>query len=245
MNRKLKERVHSGFTLLEIMVVVGIIAGLTAVLVPTMTNYLTRSRLNTANSNAKVIFNSLQTIMQEYEFMDRSEPESLFYGTDNGGNIQLYCVNGNIQTSGTVVQDSSGGGVTVSAADLGATATSAGSGTLGGRMRRLYSDYESMSWCALIKDYSVMGVLCASSTSTHYIGGYPIQITEKDLGDITAGRVTLRNTVQSSSIGENSPLGIYCKKAWNNESIFSTKGAQPETNSDGESDGESGGETTE
>ena len=58
-----KQRV-SGFTLLEMVVVIAIISILLAVLVPTVRNYLTRSRLHTANSQAKVLFNSMQTIMQ-------------------------------------------------------------------------------------------------------------------------------------------------------------------------------------
>ena len=86
----------SGFTLLEIVIVMGIITILLTVLIPTMRTYMTKSRLNTANSNAKVIFNSLQTIMQEYEFEERGEDTSMFYGNGKTGNIQFYCINGNI-----------------------------------------------------------------------------------------------------------------------------------------------------
>ena len=43
----------SGFTLIEMIIVMGIIGILLAVLVPAMNGYITRSRLNTANANAK------------------------------------------------------------------------------------------------------------------------------------------------------------------------------------------------
>ena len=69
-----------GFTLLEMIVVIGIIGILSAVFVPALSGYLTRSRLNTANADAKVIFNSMQTICQELEFSERSSDMTTFYG---------------------------------------------------------------------------------------------------------------------------------------------------------------------
>ncbi len=45
-----------GFTLVELVVVIAIIGVLAAILVPTMMNYVKKSRLKTANSNAKLIF---------------------------------------------------------------------------------------------------------------------------------------------------------------------------------------------
>ena len=107
-NCSARRQAVSGFTLLEIVIVMGIITILLGVLIPTMRTYMTKSRLNTANSNAKVIFNSLQTIMQEYEFEERSETNSVFYGAQKGGNIQLYCVNGNIQLGNCVLKDNNG-----------------------------------------------------------------------------------------------------------------------------------------
>lgn len=222
-----RKRKVSGFTLLEIVIVMGIITILLGVLIPTMRTYMTKSRLNTANSNAKVIFNSLQTIMQEYEFEERSETDSVFYGARKAGNIQLYCVNGNIQLGNCVLKDSTGNdplkadhnAVTLDADELGATIVNARPGSLGARMRRLYTDYETVTWCALIRDYSVAGVLCATSPSSHYIGGYPLQVTQRNL-EVTSGSDSITADSIPAAIGtatvNGSVLDTYCKMAWNN-----------------------------
>lgn len=63
MKRKVK-----GFTLIELIVVMGILAVLAGVLVPNMINSIRKAKVNTANANAKAIFNASQTIAQNYEF---------------------------------------------------------------------------------------------------------------------------------------------------------------------------------
>jgi type IV pilus assembly protein PilA len=63
----LKRKVK-GFTLIELIVVMGILAVLAGVLVPNMINSIRKAKVNTANANAKAIFNASQTIAQNYEF---------------------------------------------------------------------------------------------------------------------------------------------------------------------------------
>lgn len=222
-----RKRNISGFTLLEVVIVMGIISILLGVLVPTMRTYMTRSRLNTANSNAKVIFNSLQTIMQEYEFSERSLEESMFYGTAKKGNILLYCVNGMIDMNRCSVNADTGaspqhkdgtafnfgaGTDNIQSEDIGSNSNSAAPGTLGARMNRLYTDYGTMTWCAYIKDYSVAGVLCATSTNSRYIGGYPLQIQERDM-KLSYGSTSIEaQNIPAALTGGLMP--DYCRMAW-------------------------------
>lgn len=50
---------QNGFTLIELVVVIAIIGILAAILIPTMMNYVKKSRLKQANANAKLIFNTV------------------------------------------------------------------------------------------------------------------------------------------------------------------------------------------
>ena len=62
MKNKLK-----GFTLVEMIVVISIIAILTGVLVPSASYFIRNAKLKTSNAEAKVVFNAALTVSQEYE----------------------------------------------------------------------------------------------------------------------------------------------------------------------------------
>lgn len=55
----MKKSNKKGFTLVELVVVIAIIGVLAAILVPSMMGYVKKSRLKTANSNAKTAYNSI------------------------------------------------------------------------------------------------------------------------------------------------------------------------------------------
>lgn len=58
----MKNSNKKGFTLVELVVVIAIIGVLAAILVPSMMGYVKKSRLKTANGNAKTAYNAIAEI---------------------------------------------------------------------------------------------------------------------------------------------------------------------------------------
>jgi Tfp pilus assembly protein PilE len=56
-----------GFTLVELITILAIVAVLTGVLIPSASYFIRNAKLKTANSQAKVVFNAALTVSQEYE----------------------------------------------------------------------------------------------------------------------------------------------------------------------------------
>lgn len=54
-----------GFTLVELVVVIAIIGVLAAILVPTMMSYIRKAKLKSANSNAKIVFNTVNAVVTD------------------------------------------------------------------------------------------------------------------------------------------------------------------------------------
>ena len=221
MKNTMKKRV-SGFTLLEMMIVIAIVAILTGVMVPAMLGYSSRSKLNAQNSNAKVLFNSIQTIMQEYEFQDRNEHnESVLYGTGAQKNGTLFIRVFNDARNPTVVDfdNKRKDGTTVPAvgADFhGGNLNAATSSTFLSRLSRLFPDLQEVSFCVIVRDYSVLGVLSAETKNAAYIGGYPMRTESR----ATLNSISPHCSVSSISAASRSDLIDYSKDAWNDQHMF-------------------------
>lgn len=63
----MKNRKVKGFTLIELIVVIAIIAVLAAILIPNLMNWVGKSSLRTANTNAKAVATNSATILAELE----------------------------------------------------------------------------------------------------------------------------------------------------------------------------------
>ena len=75
-----------GFTLIELIVVMAIIAVLAAVLVPSMLGYVRNARMRRLNSNARSIYSAAQLAIVDTnnETMGGVEPDCIYTGVDNG-----------------------------------------------------------------------------------------------------------------------------------------------------------------
>ncbi len=204
MSAKKKTARAKGFTLIELIVVIGIIGVLLMVAIPTIGSYMRRSRLKSSNANAKLIFNSIQTICQELEFSERDDPTTTFYGSEpmldgsgnpvqkNGkdvtlgitdGNLMVYSING--VATATVWQDTNNDG-TVETAESAAFNTALAAtlnddttrSSFMNRMERLFAGQGETTWVAYINGFQVMAVICADTNTNRYVGAYPINTTE-------------------------------------------------------------------
>ena len=65
-----------GFTLIELIVVIAIIGVLAAILVPAMLGYVRKSKITTANTTAKSIYNAMNTTLVDMDTADKTPPAS-------------------------------------------------------------------------------------------------------------------------------------------------------------------------
>lgn len=153
MNKKLK-----GFTLTELIIVIAIIGILSAVLVPSYMSWIANSKVRKQNNNARVIFNAAQTVVQEYQFKERTMDDS--DKNIGSGTFEFYW---DKDTGATAT----------------GTATKVGDTTFinefASQVNRIYGDQGVTTYRITVDDYIVKAVVASSDNNNRYKGSYPVK----------------------------------------------------------------------
>ena len=164
-----KKRVK-GFTLTEMVVVIAIITILAAILTPTMTTYFWKSRVRTANSNAKMVYSAAQSAVQRYISIDRTaSSKSLFsdktrivisYSGETGG-FTYSVTDGTVASGDPCIQD------------------------VVNYVNRIVSDAGENDWSVYVDKYTVKASAFANNANTNCVGYYSTgAITVERIGDM-------------------------------------------------------------
>ncbi len=152
----------SGFTLVELVVVIAIIGALAGVLAPNMIAYYRNSRVRDVNSKAKLVYNAAQTEVQKFISIDRAADQEGIFG---GLMVLSY-------RADTGVISMTSAGIESGLISVAGTENEDACQQVVASMNRVISDGADISWTICIEDYIVKGCMCTDQYTSRYVGTY-------------------------------------------------------------------------
>lgn len=200
-------RKKKGFTLMELTIVLAITSILIAIVVPSWSYYLQRSRIKAQNAKSKVIFNAAQTIITDLEFYERhhiadyfnadTSNAASFAATQSAAQSMLYTgvlstYNNTVgspdygtQIPGAVSEwyfywDGSKGYICDASCNPtagGTSATNTWNTKISNSIRKIARSDEV--YRIYVKNYTVVSVVTAREERDQYLGSHPVTLDER------------------------------------------------------------------
>jgi prepilin-type N-terminal cleavage/methylation domain-containing protein len=175
--RKSSKKVN-GFTLIELIVVIAIISVLALLAIMNMVRWIGQSRVKNANSDSKLLFNSVQTIVQDYNTRSEgNESTNTDFRNDRNLYDQMFIVYDGDNFTEFTIYDGNGGN-SVDLNSISGTSSTKAQAYMRNFLRdlgRYYHDASNRGWSAYIQDGIVVGVVYSEKNTWRYHGIYPYQ----------------------------------------------------------------------
>lgn len=181
-------RRKKGFTFIELIIVLAIIAIFTAILVPTWGYFLDRSRTRTNNSRARIVFNAAQTAIVETQANESKWDNDVDHRyVPERGDFYFYWDGRNgFRCDADGLRDDS---FAIDSAD-----SDLRNQRFANAVNRILEE-DDVAYKIFVHDSKVESVASARNANDPYIGIYPVTIQDReDAGFIDAsGRRAIRN----------------------------------------------------
>ena len=160
-----------GFTIIEMIVVIAIITILLGVLAPSLMVTYRQSRVNSANADAKMVYNAAQTEIIHYMSKDRVSADADKSGFSDSMWISYDPKDG--------IKFSKQGEVD-SAASFETATNGSVAYEIGNKVNRSVSGASNVCWAVYVNNYIVKASVSSNSASSNCIGYYSANKTRAD-----------------------------------------------------------------
>ena len=169
------KKTKKGFSLIELIVVLAIISILTLIIVMAWNSYIYQSKIKTANSSAKVIFNAAQAECIKQESIERLQDDADKY--IGSGEFYFYW-----------------DGSSASSGDDETALSSHGKDEAFARVINNIAD--DGVYKIFVENYTVQSVVYSPEDTSRYLGSYPVRLEEiVDIATPKPANVTMSDYV--------------------------------------------------